>query len=626
MQLEDLIFEVRDINLNRLGVIQHKDLDFEYQGEFNNVGQWTLSLDFEHPMTPALRMPGSGIIVTNTAAAAPWDVVMSGPTVEPELAITPEDTGGTVTFKGVTDTVRLADALALPTPANMHNYLDTTGHDTRTGKAETLLHQYVSANIGPMYPTSQRRVPNLIMGTDGARGATITKNARYQVLGTLLADIALPDNLGFRIVQRGSNLVFETYQATDRTAEIRLDIENGTLAGQRWATSAPALTRAIVAGQGDLEDRQVSAHTSVEAQAAETEWGRRIEKFIDQRQTEDTNEHTKAAEEALAEGGFTGVVIQAVPSEDTAMRYGVDWDMGDLVTVVADGEELTAYVLGVIIKADSDGFRSGLVLGSEYGLSGSKITREIQGMEQRISSLERNVKAGYSYSTVDVHNTAGMPSAQRKGHMVFNETKRTVSIADSGGVFREVVNGGRTGVVEMFAGDTAPFGALLCDGTIYNIADYPALGAMLGAKFGGNGTTTFAVPDMRDRAPVGKSATKALGSTGGSASKTLTTTELPAHTHTINHDHAQATTSSNGDHVHSLSLTSDSATGVGNYARRGSTGGDVSVTANQSVNTAGAHTHTVDIAAYSGSSGSAGSGSSFSIQNPYTALNFIIYT
>lgn len=490
MKLHDVTVEVRDKNLTRLGVIPFKDLDLEYVGEFNNVGEWTLTMDSEHPMTPHLRTPGSGIIVTNSAASQPFDIVFSGPTLEPELATTPEDPAGTVTFKGVTDTVRLADAIALPTPANMEQYLDTTGHDERTGPAETLLHEYVSANIGPMYPTSQRRIPNLIMGTNSARGAVMTKKARYQTLGNLLAEIANTARLGFRIVQRGSNLVFETFQARDMAAEVRLDVRNKQLAGQRVATSAPTLTRAIVAGQGDLEDRQVSNYTNEAAVEAETAWGRRIERFIDQRQTEDTNEHQQAAEEALAEGGFTATTVQAVPAEDTWMQYGRDWDMGDLVTVVVDGQEMQVYVTGMVLKIDRDGFRCGIVLGSEYTASKASGGRSANNLEQRISHLER----------------------VNGGNLMMREVGEIVPWAGQG---------------------APPSGWLLCNGTAVPRADYPELFASIGTQFGaGNGSTTFNLPNLNDRRfPLGG---VSVGSQGGEERVTLQSSEMPSHNHGVN--------------------------------------------------------------------------------------------
>ncbi len=72
------------------------------------------------------------------------------------------------------------------------------------------------------------------------------------------------------------------------------------------------------------------------------------------------------------------------------------------------------------------------------------------------------------------------------------------------------------GIVNDFAGTTAPAGWLLCDGTVYNFSSYPELGALLTSTYGGNGTTTFGVPDCRGRATYGKD------NMGGSAASRIT--------------------------------------------------------------------------------------------------------
>jgi microcystin-dependent protein len=96
--------------------------------------------------------------------------------------------------------------------------------------------------------------------------------------------------------------------------------------------------------------------------------------------------------------------------------------------------------------------------------------------------------------------------------------------------------GAPTGVITMFGGAAAPANWLLCDGSAVSRSTYAALFAAIGTAYGtGNGTTTFNLPDFRGRGPMGKdSATfAALGNTGGEETHTLTSAELPAHSHTI---------------------------------------------------------------------------------------------
>ena len=389
MRLQDITVEVRDKTLTRVGQIRHEELSLELTDNFNNVGSWALTLAAEHPLCDTLRTPGAGIIVTG-----PDDVLLSGPMVKSEYAATPTDVGGSVSFEGVSDTVCLADSLAFPQPSNPDGASQTESHDVRTGKAETVMHAYVNANIGPAAPAARRKA-GLIMGTDGARGPSVNQSARFPVLGNLLTEIAFLGNLGFRVVQRGTSLVFETYIITDRTKLIRLDVRNGTLSGQRVAISPPGATRAIVAGQGELEDRQFLQVDTAESIAAETEWGRRIERFVDQRNTDDWTELQQAGDEVMADEGFTAVNVQIVPLEDSPVRFGVDWGLGDKLTVIVDDQELQSVVTGVVIKANSDGFKVGAVMGDATGFdANAALNKRVTNTETRLSALEANTSTG----------------------------------------------------------------------------------------------------------------------------------------------------------------------------------------------------------------------------------------
>lgn len=184
-----------------------------------------------------------------------------------------------------------------------------------------------------------------------------------------------------------------------------------------------------------------------------------------------------------------------------------------------------------------------------------------------------------------------------------------------------------TGSVIAFAGSSAPAGWLLANGQAVSRTTYADLFAVVGEDHGaGDGVNTFNLPDLRDRAPVGVSATKQLADKAGVDSVTLSTNELPVHTHTINHDHPAVGTSTDS-HFHTLGFEHAANTTAGGSTERvtdinGQTGG-TGTNATASTNT-DSHNHTVDIPFYSGSSGSAGGGGSFSVQNPYVALNYII--
>ena len=92
------------------------------------------------------------------------------------------------------------------------------------------------------------------------------------------------------------------------------------------------------------------------------------------------------------------------------------------------------------------------------------------------------------------------------------------------------------GEIRMFTANFAPPGWAFCDGQLLAISDNDALFSLLGTTYGGNGETTFALPDLRGRVPVHWGSGPGLspvniGTRSGAESVTLTTNQLPAHTH-----------------------------------------------------------------------------------------------
>lgn len=89
------------------------------------------------------------------------------------------------------------------------------------------------------------------------------------------------------------------------------------------------------------------------------------------------------------------------------------------------------------------------------------------------------------------------------------------------------------GEIRLFANNFAPRGWAFCEGQILAINTNQALFSLLGTTYGGNGTTTFALPDLRGRVTVGYGSTYTLGTSSGEAAHTLTTNEIPQHVHQV---------------------------------------------------------------------------------------------
>ena len=88
------------------------------------------------------------------------------------------------------------------------------------------------------------------------------------------------------------------------------------------------------------------------------------------------------------------------------------------------------------------------------------------------------------------------------------------------------------GEIRMFGGNFAPNGWMLCQGQILPISENEALFNLIGTIYGGDGQSTFALPNLQSRIPVHQGAGYVLGQTGGAESVTLTTQQIPSHSHT----------------------------------------------------------------------------------------------
>jgi microcystin-dependent protein len=95
------------------------------------------------------------------------------------------------------------------------------------------------------------------------------------------------------------------------------------------------------------------------------------------------------------------------------------------------------------------------------------------------------------------------------------------------------------GEIRIFTGNFPPTGWAFCNGQLLPISQNTALFSLLGTMYGGNGTTTFALPNLQASVPLGQGQGPGLtprtwGETGGESAVSLLASEMPAHTHTVN--------------------------------------------------------------------------------------------
>ena len=209
------------------------------------------------------------------------------------------------------------------------------------------------------------------------------------------------------------------------------------------------------------------------------------------------------------------------------------------------------------------------------------------------------------------------------------------------------------GAVFDFAGTTAPSGYLMCYGQAVSRTTYADLYAAIGNAHGsGDGSTTFNLPDCRGRARFGKDdmggsaanrltvtygiTGSSLGNVGGSQSSTLTTTELPSHTHSgttggasADHTHS-GTTSTDGSHTHDLYKKGGAGASNAFELTALSIGGATQAAQSGLSASSGSHSHTMTTGgmsadhSHSFTTGATGSGGAFSNVPPGIVFNTII--
>ena len=395
MRVEDLVVEVRDRNLDRIGVIVPQDLvGATFVVRFNNVGYWSLTLPYGHRLGELLRLPGYGIVVTGTDNRT----IISGPTLTAKLEQTQDNVEGTWEIQGASDDVFLAERLAYPTPTTSDVTAQTASHDVRTGAAETVIKQYVDVNMGPS-ATADRQISTLAIEPDELRGSTVFASARFNTVQELIYDLAQVGGIGYELRQTNGSLEFSVFEPQDRSDTIRMDIQNRKLSSSVYSYGTAQVTRAIVAGRGEAQNRLFIERANSDSLNAEVQWNRRIEVFKDARNSENTNELNTAGDELLADLGKTIVEMSVTPSDDQTMIYATDWFLGDRVTVVANDIESTAVVTEVGIQIGADGVRIGATVGTPVGIEfEAKLLAKQENQENRIANLEKST-TGYGVNT-----------------------------------------------------------------------------------------------------------------------------------------------------------------------------------------------------------------------------------
>jgi len=138
------------------------------------------------------------------------------------------------------------------------------------------------------------------------------------------------------------------------------------------------------------------------------------------------------------------------------------------------------------------------------------------------------------------------------------------------------------GQVIAFGGNFAPRGWAFCDGQLLAINQHDALFSILGTTYGGDGRTTFGLPDLRGRVTLQQGngpglTNRALGAKGGTETNTITTNQLPAHGHSINANEEANATDPSGNNIAGTGTASFAPSADVSMNPTGNTGGGQSV-------------------------------------------------
>jgi hypothetical protein len=303
----------------------------------------------------------------------------------------------TITVQCFGDDQHAADRQVLPSPL-----LDPTAQAadywTYTGAASTAMWRLINDQMGPAAAPG-RRVPALVMGADPGVGTSRLWAEQFApVLDTLTAwGVLSGADLGVRFVTvPGGGLRGDVYAPRDVSGNVRFSASLGNLTGWDYVQTPPAVTYAIVAGQGDLHLRYRRVSSS--GRVADLAWGRRIEKLIDQRQESDLTKLQTAADDEVA-AGIGGVSLAMTAQDAAAMRYGVDWNLGDRVTVYVGlpGQPTVATVTDLVreVAFDVDG-KGAEKITPAVGTSDAKAIRPgptqaaLAGLADDLARLNRN--------------------------------------------------------------------------------------------------------------------------------------------------------------------------------------------------------------------------------------------
>jgi hypothetical protein len=403
---------VTDANLNVLGDPIYEWDTLQCAVRWKEPGSGSITVP-AHQYIRLQLVPGSRIVVIRRVLGT-YHILLAGPVekVMRERADDGENGGvGKLTINFVEDLSWLAARLAFPNPA-LPIDAQTTDYWNFTGDPEAAMLQLVNTQAGAG-ALPQRRVPGLVVapysGVAGtgtvALGDTsdVAPRERLERLTDILRKICTvganpvgstpfhPDSLGFRTRQtmEGTNnvILFEPVRSRDLTGEVHFSFGRGNLEYYSFELESPSLTHAMVGGQGEGADRALREIATLDAD--NLAWGR-YEGYVSAAGTDTLAQAQAAGLNEMADK-IASARLATNASDTVDQRYGVHYNVGDLVSVELDADEyVKAPIQTVNVSAwPTAGEVVGVTIGDQSARYDSDWIKRMLDLERRLGRQER---------------------------------------------------------------------------------------------------------------------------------------------------------------------------------------------------------------------------------------------
>ena len=345
--------EILDKNLVSQGPVQFVSMTAQLY--YNAVGSWTITVPYSDFLWK-IMMAGDFFVNVNWRGLFMFGGKCENPGYSdsiPGASGSGTTSGPYITLSGADWLGLIANRIAYPSPGSPWSGQVSTGSDViGGGKLETAIKSYVNDNCGPG-ALSSRRIANMTIATDLARGATVSYSVKFgsgvnlnllDIIRILIAQSGNGNAMGVRITRNASThgLVFDVYIPRNLSGKAWFSRDLGNLTAIQFSLTDPTVTDALIQGASTFIQRTASGVTSYN----------KVEVFNDSSSETDVNNLNATAQQAILSGA-AGPTLTATLADTPFLTFGRDFGLGDIVTIeVRPGNTYSDVITGVTLTAD----------------------------------------------------------------------------------------------------------------------------------------------------------------------------------------------------------------------------------------------------------------------------------